>query len=286
MSRFTTARLLAAGTALALTATPAFAQDEMKSNYSGFYIAGSVGAAIQKNDNNDVVVFDTNLDGTYGDTVFPVGATTGNAFSPGFCNGFGQGTRPPGGTLAGSAPCSDDSDDQEYAVKIGLDGQLGSHLVAGVLVEGSTTNAKDSTSAFSTTPARYTFTRGIDYAISARGRFGYTPDGSGLFYVTGGPSYAKLDHRFNTTNTVNTFTQQGGNKVWGYQVGGGAEIAVASGLGLGLEYLYSKYDDEDYFVAIGPSTPVQNAFRAGTNFRPSEQDFSYHSVRANLIYKF
>jgi outer membrane immunogenic protein len=73
--------------------------------------------------------------------------------------------------------------------------------------------------------------------------------------------------------------------VWGYQVGGGAELAVASGLGLGLEYLYSKYDDEDYFVAIGASNP-QNAFRAGTNFRPSEQDFSFHTIRANLIYKF
>lgn len=284
MPRLSTVRLLAAGTALATIATPAFAQDELRNDYTGFYIAGSIGAAVQNNDKNDTVLFDTNRDGDFDNTVRNAGGV--NVFGPvaapgasgGFCSGAGLSNRLSGG-------CSDDDDDQEYAVKIGYDQQLGTNFVAGVLIEGSMTDAEDSTTAFSTTPARYQFDRSLDYAISARGRLGYTPDGSGLFYVTGGPSYAKLDHTFSTTNTVNTFEQRGGDKVWGYQFGGGAEIGIANGLGIGLEYLYSKYDDEDYFVAIGPSNPV-NPFGTGTNFRPSDNDFDFHSLRANLIYKF
>jgi outer membrane immunogenic protein len=283
---------IAAGSAIAMLATPAFAQDESRSSYDGVYVAGSLGAAIQRNDRDDIVVFDVNPNGTFGDTVTT--STGANAFGPataptasgGFCSGGAITTRLDGG-------CSGDEDDLEYAVKVGVDGQLGTNFVVGVLVEGSMTNAKDYTTAFSTTPANYFFSRGLDYAVSARGRFGFTPDGSGLFYVTGGPSYAKLDHGFTTSNVVNSFEQRGGNKVWGYQAGGGAEYTLAQGLGIGIEYLYSKYDDEDYYVAIGSlgaATPANNPFirqgAAGTFFRPSEQDFAFHSIRVNAIYKF
>ena len=274
-------QLLAAVAAVGLSAGPALAQDDTRSNYDGFYVAGSLGAAFQKNDRDDTVLFDINSDGTYGDTVT---TTTGaNAFSPGFCNGKANAA-----TVGGL--CRKDEDDLEYAIKVGLDGHVTDHIVAGVVLEGSMTDIEDSTTAFSTTPASYTFLRGLDYAISARGRLGFTPDGSGLFYVTMGPSYAQLDHDFRTTNTANAFDQNGGDRVFGYQMGGGAEFTLAQGLGVGLEYLYSKYDDEDYFVRITQGTaaatnPFIRQFGA-TNFRPSDRDLDFHTIRVNAIYKF
>lgn len=270
-----------AAAALALAASPAAAQDDSRSNYDGVYVAASIGAAIQSNDRGDTTPFDVNLDGVFADTVT---TTTGaNAFSPGFCNGQGL-------AATAAAGCDGDSDDLEYAIKIGIDGHVTDHIVAGVVLEGSMTDLEDGTSSFSTTPANYVFRRGLDYAISARGRLGYTPDGSGLFYVTGGPSYAKLDHQFSSTNTANVFDQRGGDRVWGYQMGGGVEFTLAQGLGIGLEYLYSKYDDEDYFVNIGRGTaaatnPFVRQF-GETNFRPSDRDLDFHAIRVNAIYKF
>lgn len=304
MHRFTTARLLAAGSALIFIATPALAQDEDDlADYTGFYVGVSGGAAFQNNDNGDIVEFDTDRNGTFDDIVrTPVngafnafGANTGvgaPAFTGGFCNG-----RPNINQLA--AGCRGDKDDHELAVKIGYDHQLGTNLVLGAVVEASKTDAEDYTTAFSTTPAAYAFSRGLDYALALRGRVGYTPDSSGLFYVTGGVAYAKLDHEFASTNTANfggtptTFirevdnVQRGGDKVWGYQYGGGAEYTLGNGLGVGIEYLFNTFDDEDYFVFIPPSSPTPNVFGAGgTNFRPSDQDFTYHSIRVNLTYKF
>jgi outer membrane immunogenic protein len=281
MRKFRPIPLLSAVALAAVAAGPAFAHDDTRTNYDGFYVAGSIGAAFQNNDRNDTVVFDIDTDGQYGDIV---STTTGaNAFSTGFCNGAANGAQK-------SMLCKKDKEDIEYAIKVGLDGHVTNHIVAGVVLEGSKTDIDDSTTAFSTTPASYTFRRGIDYAVSARGRLGYTPDGSGLFYVTGGPSYAQLDHKFSTTNTANTFDQKGGDRVFGYQMGGGAEFTLAQGLGVGLEYLYSKYDDEDYYVAIGKGTaPATNPFIrqfGATNFRPSDRDFDFHVIRVNAIYKF
>ncbi|HUQ12839.1 MAG TPA: outer membrane beta-barrel protein [Novosphingobium sp.] len=281
MPTFRTAAFATAAAALALAASPAAAQDDTRTSYDGFYVAGSIGAAFQNNDRRDTVLFDINGDGVYGDTVT---TTTGaNAFSPGFCNGKAN------AAIVGGL-CKKDDNDLEYAIKVGMDGHLTDHFVVGVVLEGSKTDLDDGTSAFSTTPASYTFVRGLDYAISARGRFGFTPDGSGLFYVTGGPSYAQLDHDFTTTNTANTFDQRGGDRAWGYQMGGGVEFTLAQGLGVGIEYLYSKYDDEDYFVHIERGTaaatnPFIRQFGA-TDFHPSDRDLDFHAIRVNAIYKF
>ena len=93
------------------------------------------------------------------------------------------------------------------------------------------------------------------------------------------------------TNTANSFTQIGDDKIWGWQAGGGAEVMLAGGFGLGLEYLYNRYDDGDYHVAVGPGTaPATNPFllanRGGTNMRPTSGNITFHSVRAGLFYKF
>ena len=74
-----------AGASLALVASPAFAQDQ-DNPFDGIYIGGSFGAAVQPNDGNkSSILFDRDLNGSFGDTVVTSGGA--NAFSPGFCGG-------------------------------------------------------------------------------------------------------------------------------------------------------------------------------------------------------
>ncbi len=270
--------------ALAGLATPAFA-DENPGDYNGPYIGVSGGLQTHDNHGNgsDTVVFDTNRDGKFDNAVLT--STGGNAFAPGFCNGGATAaTDPSTGTL-----CTRDHDAAEYAVRLGYDARYG-NIVMGVLVEGSKSNATDSTTAFSTTPASYSFTRGLDYAISARARIGFAPGHRGLMYITGGPSYARINHTFATTNTANSFTAVNPDKmVWGWQAGGGAEVVLGGGLTLGMEYLYNRYRDNKYYVQIGngtagPTNPFVLA--GGVNAAPQDQRYDFHSFRAVLGFRF
>ena len=276
-------RLVWPAVALTALSTPAFAQDRDKSgDFDGVYVSGTVGLATHSSDGTDTVIFDTQRDAGTNNTVTT--STGANAFAPGFCNG--SSTANNNTTTA----CVGDNDDLEYAARIGFDKRFG-NLVGGLLIEGSTTNATDSTTAFSSTPAGYSFTRGIDYAISARARVGITPGGGGgLFYATGGGSYARIKHGFTTTNGVNSFTPNNDDEmVWGWQAGGGAEVMLGSNVSLGMEYLYNRYTDDKYFVAIGQGTAgATNAFvlAGGVNARPSSTRYDFHTFRATLGFHF
>ena len=261
-------------------ATPALA-DQFPGEYNGPYIAVSGGLATHDGHNADTIVFDTNRDGVYNNTVFT--STGTNAFSPGFCNGSS--------TLNSrtTTPCTPDRDAVEYAVRLGYDARYGD-IVMGVMVEGSKSDATDSTTAFSSSPAGYSFTRGIDYAVSARARIGYAPGHRGLLYVTGGPSYAKINHTFTTTNTANSFTPVNPDKmVLGFQAGGGGEVVLGGGFTLGMEYLFNRYRDDKYYVAIGngtagPTNPFVLA--GGVNAQPQDIRYDFHSFRAVLGFRF
>ena len=202
--------ILAAST----VAVPAFAQDRDPSqDFDGPYISIGGGGTLQGSDRGETVVFDTNRDGTYGDKVTTVGGA--NAFSPGFCNGAA--------TSTANLNCRNDKDGFEYFGRLGYDKRMG-NFVLGAVVEGGRSVARDSVTAFSTTPASYTFSREADYQANARLRAGYTPGGGALFYVTGGGAYARLDNRFSTSNGANSFADNGKTNGWGYTAGGGAEV--------------------------------------------------------------
>lgn len=272
---------LAAGTAFAV---PAVAQDaggyDRESHFRGAYISGFAGVAAQNNDRNDTVVFDTNGDGKYDNTVNT--GSGANAFTD-FCGGRAT-------SNLRSTGCSRDKDRVEYGGRIGYDMRAG-NIVYGALVEASGNKILDGTSGFSSTPAFYEFTRQIDYNVSARARLGYTPNGGALFYVTGGISGARVDHRFRTSNTANSFTAANSNKwVLGYQAGGGAEVMLTNKLSLGIEYLYNRYNDDKYYVQVGQGTAgATNPFvLSGGNvrMRPSDDRFAYHSLRGTVSYHF
>ena len=266
---------------VAVSATPAMAQEANPEFFDGFYVAGSLSADVPTQ-GGDGIVFDTDQDGTFDNTVRTVAGS--NAFV-GFCDGRANGRTP-------AAGCGSDDEDFGYAIKLGYDRRINDGpFVGGLLIEGSKSDATEFSNGFSSTPASYTIARQVDYAISGRGRVGFSPgDGRGLFYVTGGISYADIERDFFTTNTANSFDLQGDDKVWGGQIGGGAEVMFLNNISFGVEYLYSSYEDDDSFVAVGPGTAgATNPFlieSGGTNLRGSTTDFNIHSFRATVGFHF
>jgi outer membrane immunogenic protein len=267
--------------ATALTMPSLAAAQDNDRYFDGFYASGAVGVESVQ-DGGDTLVFDIDDDGDFGDTV----ATSGgdNAFAPGFCSGSPTGPEP---------DCRGNGNEVGYALRVGFDKHLGNGpFVAGLLVEGAKPGIEEFTTGFSGTPASYTFGREIDWAVTARARVGIAPgEGRALFYATGGAGYAKIDRSFDTSNGANSFDPSGGDD-WnfGWQAGGGAEVMLTRNIGLGLEYLYSRYNDDDYNVAVGPGTaPPTNPFlieNGGTDIRLSADRFDYHALRATVNLRF
>ncbi|WP_267349164.1 hypothetical protein [Sphingomonas sp. GM_Shp_2] len=274
---------LGAATALVIAA-PAMAQDADR-GFNGIYVGAAGGYDVQPNDVGSGVLFDRNLDGQYGDVVRT--GSGANAFSPGFCNGQARNQLSP----AAGGSCANDKDDWAYYGRIGADAQRG-RIVVGIVGEFGTTNITDGVSAFSSTPASYVFNRGIDWEAGIRGRVGFTPNDTTLFYGTFGPGYARIDRAFGSTNTTNTFTGSGKRNQFGIQGGGGIEQRIGQHLSIGLEYVYHQYQDNDYVVrATGAAgTPFTNAANggstSGTDFIRTDDKFRWHSMRATVGFRF
>lgn len=270
---------LAAVAAIACSAAPAMAQDA-DAAFDGPYVGGSIGYGFQNNDVGEFQRLDRGFDGSF-DTIT---TTTGaNAFSPGFCNGAASGPTP-------STGCRNDKDGIAYHVRAGWDAQV-DNFVVGIVGEFGRTKVRDSVSSFSTTPASYTMTRELDWDANVRGRFGYAFGGTTLFYATGGVAYARIDNSFATTNTVNAFADNGKSKSWGSVFGGGVEQALGRNFSIGLEYLYTRFKDDDYRVrALAGNAVASNPFvlngQPGTEFSRSQPRFDYHTTRLTAAFRF
>lgn len=261
--------------ALATATVPAMAQD-----WTGPYVGGHVGYSNLADDADETLLFDTNRDGAYGDTVNTTAPA--NAFSPGFCGGA------PNGDNAG-AGCEDDDNKAGYGLRAGYDWQSGA-WVYGIVGEIEKTNLKDSVTGFSTTPAAYHFRREVDSVAAIRGRLGYVMN-DWLTYATAGVARADIERAFVTTNVSNSFTPSGGDDGDGYQIGIGIEKKTMGNWSLGVEYLYTSLKDEGYMVAVGPGTAgPNNPFRIvdpqGANMIRGDDQFDNHSFRVTLNYRF
>lgn len=269
--------LIAAGaTAIAGAAQAQTASD----TWSGPYLGATFGYAKATGNKGDKAIFDKNLDGQFADTVTT--ATGADAFSPGFCDGLAQGPTPAGGCVG------DDDVDWELGLRGGHDWQFGSFVV-GAVAEIGRVKLEDRVSAFSTTPAFYTFDRKLESLAAARLRAGYAM-GPYLAYATGGLARGDVKHTFRTSNTANTFVPTADSKVDGYQLGGGIERQLDGRVRLGLEYLYTKLDDEDFNVRVQGPAPATNPFiltnANGTDMRRMDTDMEVHSVRLTASYRF
>lgn len=268
----------AAALSAAALCTSAFAQDD----WAGWYAGVNVGANSADGESRETLVFDRDLNGQFNDQVTTAPPANANAFSPGFCGGAA--------TSSANASCRGDDDGWEFGLRGGYDWQTGS-WVFGVLGEASAVDVTDSVSGFSTTPASYTFTREANWIAAIRARAGYAA-GSYLLYGTGGFVYADVDHRFDTSNGANAFTPRGDGSVSGHQWGLGVERKWNENWSLGLEYLYTTLQDDDYTVRVTQGTaPPTNPFvlapnTTGTDIRRSENDFKFDSLRLTATYRY
>lgn len=264
---------------LAVAAAPAYAQDAASDEeFTGVYLGGSLGYTVQNNDVGESILFDAGRNGSFGDTIAT--STGGNAFAPGFCNGAA--------TSSANIACENDKDDIEYYARLGFDKQMGK-VVLGAVAEFGKSEVSDSVSAFSTTPAFYTMTRELDWNAALRLRAGYTVGPKTLIYATGGGAYAKIDHKFATSNAANSFEVTGDDSAWGWQAGGGLEQKLGRNFSIGVEYLYSRYDDDNSGVAVGTGTAgATNPFvlAGGADFARSQNRFDFHSLRATAAFRF
>lgn len=285
MKKFMTVSL---GVLAIAVATPALAQSaDSDKSWTGPYVGGSLGYGWQPNfdrDTNEVVAFDTNSNGVYGDSVRTPGNT--DAFAPGFCRGRALGTSP--------SSCAGDKDGRTaWKLHAGYDYQMG-NFVVGAVVEGGKSYIQNSVSAFSTTPAFYTLTRELSWDGAARLRAGYALPTGTLIYGTGGIAYGKIKNSFATSNTANTFTESNRtDKDWGWTAGGGIEQKVAQNFSIGVLYKYTRFNDDGYTVNVSRGAAAANnpfvnpAFTSGTtNMQRTSDRFENHSVQATASFRF
>lgn len=278
--RYLTAAGCAALSCLTLPAAVGAQETTADAPFAGAYVGGSIGWSVQPNDVGEFIKFDRNGDGRFGDTVST--ATGANAFSPGFCNGAARGATPTG--------CNNDKNGLDYYGRVGIDAQRGPFVV-GVVGEFGKAKINDSVSGYSTTPASYTLRRSLDWEASIRGRVGYAFDTT-LFYGTFGPGYARLKNEFFTTNTANAFSTNGNGRRWGITGGGGVEQKLTKNISFGMEYMFHRYQDDDYRVSVTRGTaPANNPFvlapnTGGTTIRRGYDYFRWHSLRGTLAFRF
>lgn len=275
-------KYLGAVSALAVATAFAGGAQAQVQDWSGFYVGGYVGQSEANQEDGERLVFDTDQDGDYGDTVF-TGAGD-DAFSPGSCDGFARGPTPADG-------CDGDDDGNEFGGRVGYDWQMG-QFVVGVLGEFGSVDATDSVTSYSTTPAFYTFTREIENMAAVRARAGFVA-GPVLLYATAGLATAEVTNSFDTSNGANAFPiQEDDDRADGTQIGLGAEWMFSNRFSVGLEYLRTSLDAGDYTVRAGDSgtTPDTNPFLlvdpTGTDLRRSNEDFDVDSIRLTAAFRF
>lgn len=277
----TTAKFTIAAAALAV-ASPAVAQDTIR-DWTGPYVGGQLGYAFQPNDNDEVISFDTNQDGSFGDQVTTAPPASANAFSPGFCGGAAVNRTP-------AAGCRDDFDKVNWRVHVGYDRQIGSLVFGGVGEFGRTHTVEDAVTAFSTTPAFYTMSREYRYGANLRARAGYA-FGDFLVYGTGGGSYAKVRKRFASSNTLNAYSFDRRDDAYGYNYGGGIEFLTSDNFSIGALFLHTSLEDKNRRIQVTQGTaPATNPFILanpnGTTFRRSDKRFNINSVNVTASVRF
>ena len=229
-------------------------------------------------DGDETITFNRGSNGSFGETITT--STGANAFSPGFCGGEA--------TSTANTNCISNSDGVTFQGRFGYDSQMGM-LVVGLVGEVGTADVRNSVSALSTTPAFYYMERKIDYTAALRLRAGYTVTPTTLLYATGGIAYAKLDQSFETSNTANAFQVIADDNAWGYQIGAGLEQKIGAKFSLGVEYLYTGYNDDDTIIRVTQGTAgATNPFvlAGGTDFKRANDDFNLQTVKVVATYRF
>lgn len=275
--------LPAAALTLLMTGVAAPALAQSAPDWSGPYIGVYGGGIDNKDQSDETLIFDRNLDGVFGETVTT--AAPANAFAPGFCGGGAL-------TPLAADGCDSDNTGVEGSIRAGYDWQFGS-FVAGVVAEWSAVDVSDTITGFSSTPANYVFKRELNDMAALRARVGFAT-GPALIYITGGAAYGGIENSFRTTNTANSFVvQQDEDDADGWQAGAGLEWRLAPNLSVTGEYLYTSLTPGDYIIRVGNNgtTPATNPFilapnTTGTDMTRSNDEMELHAFRIGMNVRF
>lgn len=275
--------LPAAALTLLMTGVAAPALAQSTPDWSGPYIGVYGGGIDNKDQSDETLIFDRNLDGVFGETVTT--AAPANAFAPGFCGGGAL-------TPLAADGCDSDNTGVEGSIRAGYDWQFGS-FVAGVVAEWSAVDVSDTVTGFSSTPANYVFKRELNDMAALRARVGFAT-GPALIYITGGAAYGGIENSFRTTNTANSFVvQQDEDDADGWQAGAGLEWRLAPNLSVTGEYLYTSLTPGDYIIRVGNNgtTPATNPFilapnTTGTDMTRSNDEMELHAFRIGMNVRF
>jgi len=252
-----------------------------QADWTGPYVGAHGAYSFQRGGEHDILTFDADLNGSFGDTV--TNTQGANVFSPGFCSGEALGPTPGDG-------CQEDSDNFEGGIHAGYDWQVQDDLLLGLVASYTRTKVKDSVTAFSTTPANYTFTRQLRNLYAVRGRMGYVIDDS-MLYATAGVNYGEIRNLFDSSNTANEFVPFDDNASWGFELGGGAEHRLTETFSLGVQYLYRELTSDNYVVraapgTTGPTHPFRLQNPEGIDMRRVVNHFKTQAVEVNANYRF
>ena len=146
----------------------------------------------------------------------------------------------------------------------GFDWQIGSTTVFGLFADYDFTgNSRSDSSDFG-------FSHQLDHVWAAGARLGVLANPGALWYLNGGYTEARVDHRFGDGDF--SFSRE--KTFSGWFAGGGLDARLAaSNWFLRLEYRFSQFDSETVF-------PIELA-DVGVDVEPT-----VHSARLTLTYKF
>ncbi|MGJ4888336.1 outer membrane protein [Bradyrhizobium sp. HKCCYLRH3099] len=135
-------------------------------------------------------------------------------------------------------------------------------------------------------PTTRTFNETIrtDWFMTLRGRAGFAVDTT-LFYVTGGLAVGNVKGSWDLTSG-NGYAKTASANVTkaGWTVGAGVEHAFAPNWTVKAEYLYTDLGNISYASTYSPGSTFAPP---GLNYRENlSQDFSFHTVRVGVNYKF
>lgn len=226
-------------------------------NWTGFYLGVQVGVAFNPDDDG-VLAFDTDLDGSYNNRI--------PAFGDNFEGNFDESV--------------------SFGAHAGYDVQF-NRIVVGALVDINKLDISQEQSGFSSTPAFYTEERELEYLATGRLRVGFLVTERLLAYVSGGAAYGNTEYRFlsDTPATVRTRGGDDDSDDWGYALGGGLEARITQTISLGVEYLYTNLGESDFRTNLSGPAAFSSA-ASSTNTRGTDRDFDFHTVQVKLTYRF
>lgn len=233
------------------------AQSPVATNWSGFYIGGSVGGADSISQTKTTV------------------ASSGDYF-----------TTPDPAQIAAAG----DSDLSQWRPSAGLHGGYGQqfgNLLVGIEASANSLFFNDERSVtvgyLSSPGNQFTLKQSVtaDWMVTLRPRLGWAQN-NWLAYVTGGLAVTRLqmDNTFTDTsfsafsNSTTTETRLG------WTLGGGAEYALSQNWSLRGEYLYADFGRMD------SSSRVSETFGGAPAFLNHSADLQTHAVLIGLTYRF